>query len=80
MSQIIVKGKFVRDAMQTACGMLLWTPDVFWRATPFDLACAVEGYCRIHGINMGASFSQNDVECLRFILENGFKKKEQNVL
>jgi uncharacterized phage protein (TIGR02216 family) len=31
------------EAQAVALGVLRWTPDAFWRATPRELAAAVEG-------------------------------------
>ncbi|BAE50731.1 hypothetical protein amb1927 [Paramagnetospirillum magneticum AMB-1] len=30
--------------MGIACGVLHWTPPVFWAATPHELFAAIEGY------------------------------------
>ncbi len=32
-----------REAMAAGLGVLRWTPDAFWRATPRELAAAIEG-------------------------------------
>nr|WP_293423504.1 rcc01693 family protein [Phreatobacter sp.] len=31
------------DALRLALGVIGWPPDVFWRATPRELAAALEG-------------------------------------
>jgi uncharacterized phage protein (TIGR02216 family) len=32
-----------REAMAVGLGVLRWTPDTFWRATPREFAAAIEG-------------------------------------
>lgn len=47
-------------------GILGWSPDAFWRATPGDLAMALDGWREKHGIGRaGGALTAADVAQLR---------------
>jgi Phage tail assembly chaperone protein, TAC len=60
--------EFIKTAMGSACGVLGWHPDAFWRATPFDVLCAWQGFERFHGLTASDDLTEHDVRDLRTLL------------
>jgi Phage tail assembly chaperone protein, TAC len=61
-------GEFIHTAMGSACGVLGWSPDAFWQATPFDLLYAWNGFETFHGLTHSDDLTEHDVRDLRSLL------------
>ncbi|MBI3419255.1 MAG: phage tail assembly chaperone [Proteobacteria bacterium] len=57
----------VARCMGLACGVWGWSPEVFWRATPFDLGLICEGLRLLQ--KNPENFSDEDALQLRALLE-----------
>lgn len=65
---------FVRDAQRVAYGILRWTPDVFWRATPLDLSAASAALQHVLGAG------EDDVmQSLKQILDHALKEQSHGL-
>lgn len=69
------KETVIGEAFGLACGILGWEPGQFWRATPLELASALEAYCRFHGLRRGGVFGAKDAADLRALLDEQVKKE-----
>ncbi len=65
------KRSSVTRAMQVALGVLGWMPEVFWRATPYELMQAVRGWQEKNGwVAGGAPPSETEIAHLKDLLKN----------
>lgn len=65
---IALMGEFITNAMGAACGVMGWSPDDFWQATPFDFLNAWHGFEIFHGLKPANDLSHDDVRELRKLL------------
>lgn len=56
--------------MEIGLGVLGWPPEVFWRATPLEMAAALDGYREKMGVPGAgrAAFGARDVRALRAMM------------
>lgn len=54
-------------------GVLGWSPDVFWSATPHDLHAALDGWMEAHGLSDGNELTAEDVNRLRAKLDEALR-------
>lgn len=46
-------------------GVLQWSPSEFWKASPYDLLAAVQGWREAHGGEVKDKQSEDDLEEIR---------------
>ncbi|MGE0270296.1 MAG: phage tail assembly chaperone [Alphaproteobacteria bacterium] len=59
-----------RRYQEVGLGILKWTPDQFWRATPSDLSAAVDGYMEAIGPKSDSDLTTEDVVRLRTLISS----------
>ena len=61
--------------MELGMGVIGWTPDTFWRATPIELRSALRGWQRSQGVNpddgkqVGHGMSEREVTELQEFMD-----------
>ncbi|MBY0427902.1 MAG: phage tail assembly chaperone [Alphaproteobacteria bacterium] len=59
---------FIKNAMGAACGVMGWSPEIFWQSTPLDFLNAWHGFQQFHGLKPADDLTQDDVQHLRALL------------
>lgn len=64
--------------MTVALGQIGWTPEVFWKATPYETSCAYIGWCRTNGAGYfgrgPGGWSQADLDSFKAEIEEAKKR------